>query len=240
MYKVAICDDENVTCAELKKILLTPSLGANSERIPEAFEVDSFSDGEKLIERLKTGVHYDFLFLDIHLAAMNGVDVGKWMREELHDYKTFIIYISSDVSYAMELFQVQPFDFLVKPLKQEQVYSVIGKGISRLKASIRFLEYQKNRSVYKVSCDDILYLYSNRKIINVVMANGESEEFYGKLKDVLVKLPNNFLMINQSYVINHNYVQRYSYEEVVMVNKQTFLISRIHRKEVREMLQQNR
>lgn len=239
MYKVAICDDEKTTCTELEKTLQNHNM-TDTKLLSEEFEVESFFGGEQLIEKLKTGVHYDFIFLDIHLTAMNGVDVGKWMREELHDYKTFIIYISSDVSYAMELFQVQPFDFLVKPLKQEQIYRVIDKGICRLKASIRFLEYQKNKSVYKVNCDDILYLYSNRKMINVVKANGEGEEFYGKLKDVLAKLPNNFLMINQSYVVNHNYVQHYSYEEVVMVNKQTFLISRAHRKEVREMLQQNR
>ena len=113
----------------------------------ETFEVESYYDGEHLIEQLNNGAYYDFIFLDIHLTAMNGVDVGKWIREELKDYKTFIIYISSDISYAMELFQVQPFDFLIKPLKPEQVYNVIDKGICRLKESIRFLQYKKNKAM---------------------------------------------------------------------------------------------
>ena len=53
----------------------------------------------------------DILFLDIELPGMNGVSVGKYIREILEDENIFLIYISSKQNYALQLFQNHPFDF---------------------------------------------------------------------------------------------------------------------------------
>ena len=60
------------------------------------------------------------LFLDIELITTDGIQVGKFIREELKNLETTIIYISSKSSYAMQLFQVQPLGFLIKPLEVEK------------------------------------------------------------------------------------------------------------------------
>lgn len=231
MYKIAICDDEKVTCTELTRLLQR-----SAEMLQEQFEICSFSNGEELLEKLDEGMRFDFLFLDIHLQMLNGVEVGKHIREELRDYKTLIVYISSDQSYAMTLFQVQPFDFLVKPLQEETVHRVVKKGICQLADVGQFLEYQKNKSLCRVNFDELLYIHSDRKKIVLVQTGQKEEEFYGKLRDMIPKLPANFTQISQSYVINRNYVQRYSYEEVLMMNRQTLLISKAYRKAIREMI----
>lgn len=231
MYKIAICDDEKITCTELTGILQR-----SAEMMQERFEIHSFPNGEELLDKLDEGMRFDFLFLDIHLQMLDGVDVGKHIREELRDYKTLIVYISSDQSYAMSLFQVQPFDFLMKPLQEETVHKVVGKGLRQLTDLGQFLEYQKNKSLCRANCDEILYIHSDRKKIVLVRTEQKEEEFYGKLRDIIPKLPKNFTQISQSYVINRNYVQRYSYEEVLMMNQQTLLISKAHRKAIREVI----
>lgn len=230
MYKIAICDDEEVTCVKLKQVLEKVL-----EDIGEQWDIRYFLNGQSLLEQLESN-KYDFLFLDIHLTDLNGVGIGRYIREKQKNYKTLLIYISSDQSYAMELFQVQPYDFLIKPLTYEKVNKVMRRGIGQLHGSDYFLSYQKRKTVYKVRCENILYLYSDRKKIVAAFTDGRKDEFYGKLKDFVIQLPDYFTVIGQSYVINRNYVKKYSYEEVTMVNQETLSISRARRKEVRQII----
>ena len=64
------------------------------------------------------------MILDIELARLSGIDVGKFLREENRNFHTQIIYVSSKETYAMKLFSVQPLDFLVKPVKKEELFKL--------------------------------------------------------------------------------------------------------------------
>ena len=67
--------------------------------------------GREYRERFEKGIELDLLFLDIELVQNNGIAVGNFIRNELEDMQTHIVYISSKESYAMQLFKVQPLDF---------------------------------------------------------------------------------------------------------------------------------
>ncbi len=232
MYKIAVCDDEHSTCTEMEQLIEDAEIN-----LKEQFRTECFMTGEELLDKIQNGEKYDFIFLDIELKSVNGVEIGRVIREELHDYKTLIIYISSHESYAMSLFQIHPFDFLIKPLKADEVFGVINKGIKSYRNSSTFLEYRIGKRFCNINCDNILYLYSNRKKIILILLDGEKEEFYGKIKEVILGLPDNFSIISQSYVINRNYVYKYGYDEVEMINKDKLPISRGCRKDIRETIQ---
>ena len=84
---------------------------------------------------------------------------------------------------------------------------------------------------------DIAYFMSMDKKIRVVTKDGE-EEFYGKLKGILEKLPTDFVMIHQSYIINQLYVSEYSYDSVKMSNGAVLSISKPYRKTTRSKIKQ--
>lgn len=63
------------------------------------------------------GACFDIVFLDIELPKISGIDIGKKIRDEMHDETTKIVYISGKDSYAMGLFDVRPLNFLIKPIK---------------------------------------------------------------------------------------------------------------------------
>ena len=69
----------------------------------------------------------DVLFLDIELLTTNGIEVGRFIREEQENMETAIVYISANSSYAMDLFRVQPTDFLIKPLDKIKVGNVMNR-----------------------------------------------------------------------------------------------------------------
>ena len=67
---------------------------------------------------------------------------------------------------------------------------------------------------------------------------GEEREFYGKLKDVADGLPQEFIIIHKSYVVNREYIARYTYEAVEMTDGTVLNISKANRKQVREIILQ--
>ena len=77
------------------------------------------------------------------------------------------------------------------------------------------------------------------KKIRLMTKNGE-EDFYGKLKNILGKLPADFVMIHQSYIINQQYVSEYSYESVKMSDGTILSISKPYRKTIRSKIKQYR
>ena len=66
------------------------------------------------------------------------------------------------------------------------------------------------------------------------------EEFYGKLKNVMEELPDDFMMIHQSYIVNQLYVSEYAYDCVKMSDGTVLSISKPYRKEIRGKIKQYR
>lgn len=90
MFKIAICDDNEVVCSEIENILeeffATESIH---------YEIDSFQSGEELFRELENNEKFDLIYLDIELAAINGVVVGRYIREVMLDDYTQIAFISA-------------------------------------------------------------------------------------------------------------------------------------------------
>jgi len=227
LYKVAICDDEICTCKYLEDIIekTFALVGASAS-------IDVFYSGEKIVQYLKYGNKYDFLFLDIELYELNGVDVGKFVRDEQNNIDTQIVFISSKTSYAMELFSVQPLDFIVKPISEKSVLDVVNKGIKYLCNSEQFFSYQFRKEIKRVHCSDILYFKSVRRTVIVVTINGE-EAFYSRIATLIDDLPDCFVQIHQSYVINLYKVKSFKVNEIVMLNGEHIPVSRKYKSALR-------
>lgn len=230
MYYIGICDDEKAVCSELEDVITNFAKKSNLR-----VEVHVWYTGEKLCDYLQQGNKLDLIFLDIELSGISGIDVGKFLREKLVDLRTAIVYISRKSHYAIDLFRLQPIDFLIKPLETTKIEEVLKIWNERYHDKNKVLEVKTNKSYYSLPYSDIFYLYSENKKITVVMSN-ETIQFYEKLKNVASLLPSNFLKIHQSYIVNLDYVKESSYEKIVMVDGQCFNISQPYRKQVRETI----
>lgn len=137
----------------------------------------------------------------------------------------------------MELFRLQPLDFLIKPISREQVKEVLMRSLKQRAGGKALFEYQKGGGFYQVPCEEILYFMSNDKKI-IMAAKDGMQEFYGKLREVAGKLPPGFLAIHQSYLINMDYVAEYTYESVKMQDGSLLSISKPYRKAVRSRIKE--
>ena len=226
MYRVGICDDDKILCSLLEK-----QIQALSADIAVGFETEVWYSGESLERDLKKGLGLDILFLDIELLQKNGIETGAFIRDEMGDTDTHIVYISSKQGYAMELFKIQPLEFLIKPISAARLKEVLIRSMKRKKGAESCFEYRKGGQFIRIPVKEILYFMSMDKKV-LIIKNAGQEEFYGKLKNVMEQLPAGFLMIHQEYV------SEYSYESIKMMNGDLLSVSKPYRKEVRAKIKQ--
>ena len=206
-YRIGICDDEISTCSEIEKCIQQRFRNKS-----DSVEVFVWNSAESFINDVPEKTDLDILFLDIELPEKNGVDVGYYIRESMMNVGMHIIYISSKTSYALDLFDIHPYNFFVKPLSCEKICSEIEKLLQLDRQDKRFFTYIYNKSQYKV-------LYGNSEKRDV-----------GKLKQELNRLPVYFVMVNQSIVVNIRHIKEFLLNEIVMDNGDYIAISKNYRK----------
>lgn len=230
MLRIAICDDHTAVCSEVEKMVLE-YIEKNAIQI--AIEV--FYTGEALIHLIETKGQFDLIFLDIELKTTTGIEVGRVIRQQFHDHHCKIVFMSAVTGYEYDLFELQPFNFLRKPIAFENVEKcidlfceVIGKG------NVHF-EYNTNHTQARMPYQEILYFESQLKKIRIVTAT-RTEEFYGSLDKIKDALPKMFLMTHRSYIVNFNHVARIQKKEIVLTNGVSIPISQSNLQSVRSFL----
>lgn len=87
MYKIGICDDDKILCAALEE-----QIDGLSKEMDIKVDVEVWYSGESIQNDLKKGIELDLLFLDIELVQENGIAVGKFIRSEMENMQTHIVY----------------------------------------------------------------------------------------------------------------------------------------------------
>lgn len=235
MYYIAICDDERFTCSDIENYLINYSKESKIK-----MEIEIYYKGEELWSLLKSGTYYDIIFLDIELLTVNGIDIATRVRKDLKNDITQIVYISGSQEYAMKLFKTRPLDFLVKPIKSQEIIEVFLQAKHLLEKGRETFEFESNYNYYKIPYNQILYFKSTRRKVGIYTRD-DYLEFYGKLENIVSEVSNDdFIRIHKSFFVNYDFVIEYSYEWVKMVNGNFLPISQSYRKFVREKLLEKR
>jgi len=158
------------------------------------------------------------MFLDIEYVRgeKNGIDLAKLIRDVYENNQVTIVFISRESKYALELFQVQPLDFLIKPLKRAKIAMVINKHLELTGLWEKEFSYKKGRNTFKVQVKDIVYVESVGRKLYLRLADGREEEFYGSIKEIyesqLQKY--DFLYIHASYLVNYDHISTLMFDRV--------------------------
>lgn len=230
MFRIAICDDEQVICSQIENFILRYA-AENNEKI----DTQVFYSGEELIRFLEMDQSFDLIFLDIELNLINGIEVGKKIREEMDNQILQIVYISGKESYYRDLFDVRPMHFLHKPFDEADIIKDVRLAMKLSDKLGGIFIYKRGHEIYRQPVKNILYFESSNREVKMVTNEGE-EIFYGKLDEVYDQLAkHHFMFIHKSYIVNYFYVTKFRYEEVTMSNMEVLPISQARRKSTREL-----
>jgi two-component system LytT family response regulator len=214
MIKALIIDDENRTRDLIAKMITSFDLGI--EAIPIGENVQS---GIKAIE----DVQPDIVFLDIQMPDGTGFDVLKSVKNKNFE----VIFITAHEEFAIKAIKFSALDYLLKPIDPSELKSAVEKAIKAVndkKEESQFdaLQYniqpnQKRRlvlktqeSVYVVELDEIIRCEADRNYTSFFLAGGKKILVSKTLKEYETLLTgHNFLRVQQSHLINLDYVDRY-------------------------------
>lgn len=228
MIRIAICDDEKEFVQQLTQYILNVSKTFN-----EQFEIDGYTDSRVLIESMKEE-KYDMIFLDIQMPYIDGLAIGKYIRNNLDDNVTEIIYISSERKYAMDLFSVRPMNFIIKPVSENDIFDMLQLGLKLVKNSSQLFDYELKGETHRVKLSDIYYFKSDARKIIMIMSNGTEISFYGKMSELAEKVTKyNFKYIHKSYIINSIHVKHFTARKVIMNNGHELPVSRTNRENIK-------
>lgn len=230
MIRVAVCDDIGEVVAQITEYLEEYQV-IKSQRV----EIVPFFNAEDLWEYLKSN-SCDLIILDIELVKMNGVELGHLIRTELNDHSMNIIYISALDTYDRQLFDVQPLNFLPKPIDKEKLFDMLDLAIRLLDDKNHIFVFKDKDGSHRLRVKEILYFESFAHNFKIITTN-ENYEFRASLSDIMSKLSNfGFIQVHRSYIVNYDQIKAIKYDEVIMSNNDAIPISRNKRKETREAL----
>jgi DNA-binding LytR/AlgR family response regulator len=198
MIQIAICDDGEEDVKRLSKALKV---------YDSSFEINAFSAGEKLIDACsETDFQMDILFLDIYMSGIDGIKVAQKIRGLRKDAK--IVFVSSSKDHYSEAYEVFAFNYLLKPIDRNRLYSVLDRALDDIKKERQVkISFSYKSTVYSVACQDIEYLESRDKHIYFHMADGQTLQCYGKLDAMIKTLPAHiFTRCHQSFAVNNAHV----------------------------------
>lgn len=165
----------------------------------------------------------------------SGIALGRKLRDIEACKSLQLIYVSNEEMLYEGLIRTRPLDYLVEPVSQKKALTALKSALDIVKDQNERFTFSFQNDFYFLPMRDILYISINGRRLTVKALEGDFE-FNGKMKEVVKMVPEEFLPIHRSYVINKNYVQRYDYECVQMRDGQIFTISEPNRKMVRRVL----
>lgn len=235
MLKIAICDDNLTFTGELENLIII-----ESRKLRIRVETEVFSDGKTLLNSVQMGNHYELIFIDIEMEQVDGITAARRIREI--DRAVLLIYVLGYDKYLKELFEVEPFRFLSKPLNHDKFTRYFKEAFKRISETDLFYQFTFNKEIQKVSVKDIVYFESSNRVVNIYLKDATSAYFYGKLNNVEKDLSASrqyFLRIHQSYLVNYDYVKKMNFFNITIsfMGKEIELkISEDRQKEIRQQL----
>ncbi len=214
MIKVAICDDDNIIAHQIESIILNT---CNREGMKADTEV--YYSGAALEKGILTGQKFDLIYLDIQMDNGDGISVAKNIRKM--DENVMIIFVSGYDKYMMELFRLDVFAFIKKPIDTASFSKIFLEANQKICSKSFFFEFKYRNQEYKIPCKDILYYESRGRQICLHERSGEKYVFNGKLSDVEKKLEEGkipFLRIHQSYLVNYFLIRSRTKATVILTD----------------------
>lgn len=227
MFKIAICDDVISTTTEIETLL---SLIANVKNYE--LDIDIFFDGSALVKQIAAGSIYDIIYLDIEMNELDGIKAAQYIRSLR--LPSLLIYISAYDSYCKQLFEVEPFRFLSKPIDTALFNKYFLAACNRLETKILFFPFSFKQRIYKVCIADIIYFESKGRYI-IIHTSKQDYRYIDKIRNVedfCLKHDLNFLRIQQSYLVNPYYISNLCLSEVTLCDDVTLPISTKYQKTV--------
>lgn len=227
--QLAYCDDE-----ALVGQIFIPKIQAEFQRQGVRAHVSLVSSPKRLLSLVESGKTFDAYFLDIDMPQLDGITLGRHLRERAPN--AAIIFLSNKEEMVYSAFRVKPLRFL----RKNRFEAEIADAVQAVLLSLREVErktviFEDGKQVYRFSPREILFVEILNRTLIVVRAR-DSIRLRATIttaEELLV--PFGFIRIHKSYLVNYRAIFTIGKKDVLLEDGRALPISK-HR--YREVLQQ--
>lgn len=227
--KCIIVDDNKMARMALKQL---------ATQVPNLELAAECSDASETLSTLHSS-QVDVLLLDIEMPGMTGIDLIK----KLGNNKPLIIFTTAKTDYAVEAFELNVVDYLMKPIALARLKQAIEKAQETLDSNKQEVKVEEQGFVFvkdngilkRISIDDIIFLEAMGDYVKVHTAQ-KFHVVHATLKSIEEKLPSSkFLRVHRSYIVAINKID-YIQEGTISIGKTTIPVADTHKSNLNKRL----
>lgn len=231
LHSIAI-DDDHCWLRLLGKLCIS---------LPGAFLQKTFDNGLDAMLYMEKNTP-DLVFLDVNMPEMSGLEIARQLPR-----RTMVVFVTSYQEHALDAFQLNAIDYLLKPFHKERFYETINKAIRHQK-NLETLEKSRNiltddhvvikdgNRYVKVNIWDIIYLEAFDCYVKI-HTQQKTLVTHGNLKTFSKVLDNNFFIrVHKSYLVSLNYMQYFSRTKIHLTQGTEIPLGRSYLEKFRKMM----
>jgi len=208
-----IIDDEPIAIDVIKSHL------KNFKEFDVIAECDNAIEAIEIINKKQI----DLMFLDIKMPQLSGIEFLKIVNTNIK-----VILTTAYRDYAIDAYQLDVIDYLLKPISFERFTKAINKfytnktdnAIQKKSEQIlhkaEFIYVKEGKETHKIYLNDILYVESFKEYIIIHLLNKEIKVIYKIGEFELLLPPTHFVRIHKSYIISINKIASFSSNSVLI------------------------
>ena len=209
MYRIAVCDDERADALYISSFIKKWASGH-----AVMVHVEEFPSAEAFLFEYEEDGTFDILFLDIEMKAdgMNGIELAAKIRKR--DRAIQIVFVTGYMDYIADGYDVEALHYLLKPVTQERLGSVLERAVQRVEDREKELCLQTPEGIVRVPVNSIRYLEVQRNYVTIY-----AEEPYTVKKtlgELEKELDESFFRTGRSFIVNLQFVKKITKPQVIL------------------------
>lgn len=195
----------------------------------------------RLVGKFKSPIHalnliheqqIDLIFLDIQMPDIKGTDFLRTVKNVPP-----VIFTTAYANYALEGFNLDVVDYLVKPFSFDRYLQAVNKATERVLAkrytpeAAAILSIQADHRLYRLNAADVLYIESMREYVAYYLSDGRKIMALQSMRGLETSLTHDFVRVHRSFIVNVNHIS-YLEGNSLMIKARRIPIGGSYRKSV--------
>ena len=237
-YLTALCDDETAELNKTEKIM-----NDYEQEHPEVdFIIERFESADELIYMIEDKKYApDLIIMDIYMPGPGGISdsLGMEAAKKLRDMgsKARLFFLTTSREFALEAFDVEAFQYLLKPISQERLFGALDKFLDgEEEERKRYILLKKEGRFVKVAVNNIVYCEAQGKTQCLYFADGgEYRQCMTMMKLYELLSPyQEFVKIGAAFIVNLEFVDSLSARDICLMGGRKIYLPRGAYKGLRE------
>jgi two-component system LytT family response regulator len=231
-FRCVVIDDEQYAAAALSKYV---------DNMPNLVLLKAYTDPLVALSEINATDQIDFIFLDIEMPGISGLDLAKDLRSKAR----FLIFVTSHDEHALIAFDLKANHYLLKPVTFAKfaltVNDILKNEVSMAinTNQLRLIKAGQKNSYHHLNFNEIISVQAQKNYVIITTANENLVTHLGLNHIEELLSPLDFIRISRSYIIAKNEIRKIEGNLVKLKNNEVFQVGETYKPAFLKWIKEN-